>query len=201
MKNRLREFRKAKGLTLVELASLVNSSNQQISFLETGARPLTYEWASRLAPHLGQSAMSIMGEDEDTPRLVPILGTVGAGAVVMPVDDHPLFPLDMPDWSTTNIETVQAPPGAGKCYAVKVEGDSMMPIYEPGTILFYEKHSLPEEVINRRVIAKLVSGEAYVKKLQRSAMAGRWNLASANGSVMEDVELEWCAKITYTKEV
>lgn len=49
MKNRIKELRRAKGLTLQELAELVGSSNQQISQLETGRRRLNVDWLERLS--------------------------------------------------------------------------------------------------------------------------------------------------------
>ena len=49
MRNRIKEHRKAKGLTLTGLADLLQVSNQQISHLENGRRGLTIEWVERLA--------------------------------------------------------------------------------------------------------------------------------------------------------
>lgn len=52
MKNRISEIRKARGLTLVDVAKRANTSNQQISHLERGRRKLSYEWMERLATAL-----------------------------------------------------------------------------------------------------------------------------------------------------
>ncbi len=49
MRNRIRELRTAKRLTLEALAGCVNSSNQHPSHLETGKRRLTVDWIERLA--------------------------------------------------------------------------------------------------------------------------------------------------------
>ena len=53
MKNRIAEFRKARGLTLQALADRVGASNQQISHLEKGRRGLTVDWVDRIADALG----------------------------------------------------------------------------------------------------------------------------------------------------
>lgn len=53
MTNRIAEIRKARGLTLQELATRAATTNQQVSHLERGRRKLSYEWMERLA-----SAMS-----------------------------------------------------------------------------------------------------------------------------------------------
>jgi transcriptional regulator with XRE-family HTH domain len=49
MKNRIKELRKSRGLTLEALAGMVNSSNQHISHLENGRRRLTVDWMERIA--------------------------------------------------------------------------------------------------------------------------------------------------------
>jgi transcriptional regulator with XRE-family HTH domain len=49
MQNRIKELRKARGLTLEALARMVNSSNQHISHLENGRRRLTVDWIERIA--------------------------------------------------------------------------------------------------------------------------------------------------------
>ncbi|MEE8226919.1 MAG: helix-turn-helix transcriptional regulator, partial [Kiloniellales bacterium] len=52
MENRIRELRKARGLTLKRMAELLGTSNQQISHLEKGRRRLTLEWMERIAEAL-----------------------------------------------------------------------------------------------------------------------------------------------------
>lgn len=52
MTNRIAEIRKARGLTLQEVATRASTSNQQISHLERGRRKLSYEWMERLASAL-----------------------------------------------------------------------------------------------------------------------------------------------------
>ncbi len=52
MDNRISELRKARGLTMKQLAELVGTSNQQISHLEKGRRRLTLDWMERIAKAL-----------------------------------------------------------------------------------------------------------------------------------------------------
>lgn len=60
MKNRISEIRKARGLTLVEVAKRANTSNQQISHLERGRRKLSYEWMERLASALSCHPLDLL---------------------------------------------------------------------------------------------------------------------------------------------
>lgn len=62
MKNRISEIRMARGLTLVEVAKLANTSNQQISHLERGRRKLSYEWMERLADALSCHPMDLIAD-------------------------------------------------------------------------------------------------------------------------------------------
>jgi transcriptional regulator with XRE-family HTH domain len=52
--------RRAKGLSMPELAKAAGTSAQQIDRLETGERPITKEWARRLAPHLDVDAVELV---------------------------------------------------------------------------------------------------------------------------------------------
>lgn len=52
--------RKAKGLSMPELADLANTSTQQIDRLELKQREMTRHWAERLAPHLGVEAVYLV---------------------------------------------------------------------------------------------------------------------------------------------
>ncbi|WP_297022434.1 helix-turn-helix domain-containing protein [Thalassospira sp.] len=52
VENRIKKKRKARGLTLKQLAEIVGVSNQQISHLENGRRRLSVEWLLRIAEAL-----------------------------------------------------------------------------------------------------------------------------------------------------
>ena len=65
MKNRIRELRTARGLTLRELAGRVSTSNQQISHLETGKRRLTVGWVERIARALDCHPLELLDEGLD----------------------------------------------------------------------------------------------------------------------------------------
>lgn len=60
MKNRIAEIRKARGLTLQEVAERAKTTNQQISHLERGRRKLSYEWMERLAVALSCHPLDLL---------------------------------------------------------------------------------------------------------------------------------------------
>jgi transcriptional regulator with XRE-family HTH domain len=61
--NKIRAFRDARGMSLEKLAKLVNTSNQQISHLESGKRRLTVDWLQRLGRALDCHPWVLVGED------------------------------------------------------------------------------------------------------------------------------------------
>lgn len=60
MENRIAEIRKARGLTLQQVAERTDTTNQQISHLERGRRKLTYTWMEKLAAALACHPLELL---------------------------------------------------------------------------------------------------------------------------------------------
>ncbi len=87
MLNRIRDIRKAKGLTLADLAAACNppTTAQTIGRLETGTRQLSLKWMDRIAAALEVDPASLMRADSDeTARIVAELAATGAEALAAP---------------------------------------------------------------------------------------------------------------------
>ena len=69
MKNNLRTIRENRGLSQADLAKLVNTSEPQISRLETGERGLDQKWLIRLSGALKCTKAEILGE---SPYPIPL---------------------------------------------------------------------------------------------------------------------------------
>lgn len=85
--NRIRDIRKAKGLTLADLAAACSppTTAQTIGRLETGMRQLSLGWMNRIAAALGVEPTSLMREDSAAPaRIVADLGAGGPEALTAP---------------------------------------------------------------------------------------------------------------------
>lgn len=67
--NRIRELRKAAGLTQTELGEKVGLHQTQIGNLENGDRNLTFEWARRIAKALGVTFADLLSENDNPDRL------------------------------------------------------------------------------------------------------------------------------------
>ena len=84
MINRIRDIRKAKGMTLADLADACDppTTPQTIGRLETGMRNLSIKWMDRIADALGVDPQSLVrGEDTQTPKVVAQLTESGPEAL------------------------------------------------------------------------------------------------------------------------
>lgn len=87
MTNRIRDIRKAKGLTLADLAAACEppTTAQTIGRLETGMRRLSLGWMNRIAAALGVDPASLMrAEGGARAQIVAELGAHGAEALAAP---------------------------------------------------------------------------------------------------------------------
>jgi transcriptional regulator with XRE-family HTH domain len=87
MTNRIRDIRKAKGLTLADLAAACDppTTAQTIGRLETGMRQLSLGWMNRIATALGVEPASLMRAEAAAPaQIVAELGAGGPEALSAP---------------------------------------------------------------------------------------------------------------------
>lgn len=148
MENRLRHWRTHRGLTLEQLADAAGTSHQQIMRLERGERRLTLDWMVRLAQPLGVEPRDLLPEaapappkPQNAPRALP---SGGLAPDLIPVRsaargglEQEMFLEDGP------IDYTARPPCLAQvrdAYALYVVGDSMVPRYRPGMLLFINPH-------------------------------------------------------------
>lgn len=129
---RLKEARKAKGLTQVEVSKIIGISQNGYSDWETGKNRVDAVSLNKLADLYGVSVDYLLGGSETPTNAVlriPVLGSVPAGIPLEAIED-------IIDWE----EIPQSLASGGKEYfALQVEGDSMYPDYLPGDIVIVQK--------------------------------------------------------------
>lgn len=141
---------------------------------------------------------------KDTPGQVPLLGSVGAGETVSPIDDLPLTDgLSEREMQEMNCEFVDAPPGGmyRDLVALRVNGESMEPNFWDGDIVYYNQviRSNFSDYLGKRVVVMLKDDRAFLKVLRKGTQYGKYRLESFNGKDIEDVELAWAAKVIFIK--
>ena len=123
---------------------------------------------------------------------VPIMGRVGAGAVIEPENEQ--VPPE-------GLGEVQLPfPIAEETIAFEVAGDSMLPKYENGDIIVVyrdQRHPLTS-FYGEEAAVRLKSGERYLKTIERGKTANFVNLTSFNAKPINGVKLEWIGEICVT---
>ena len=95
------------------------------------------------------------------PRTVNVVGYIGAGAQLNPIDDHA---------QGAGLEVVESPPGETlSTVAVIVRGDSMYPVYQDGDVIFYARDGVDDEAgyLGRECVVKIVNGPTMLKRVMR----------------------------------
>lgn len=121
-------------------------------------------------------------------KAVPLLGTIGAGGMVAYFkDDH-------------EAEFVPRPPLApGRLMALQVVGDSMLPKYEPGDVVYVRRDhdGVLTQDLNRYCAVHCSDGGTYLKILSKGTEPGRFTLRSLNAADMENMEVIWAARVEF----
>jgi len=187
MQNRIKLLRKNAGMSMEALADKAGTTKATIMKLETGVMKLTTDWMLRLAKGLNCPITQLIETNER--RTTHIVGEVGAGAIIIPYDDHA---------KGAGLEEVDLPAHCDESVvAVRVRGDSMYPMLRDGWILFYRREFLtvPNDCIGALCVAETADGRCYVKELSKGSKKGCYNLISHNAPIMENVPLKWAAKV------
>ena len=89
MINRIRDIRKAKGMTLSDLAEACRppTTPQTVGRLETGMRNLSLKWMERIGAALEvDPEVLVRSEDASQPQVIATLGQAGPEALARPSD-------------------------------------------------------------------------------------------------------------------
>lgn len=130
--NRLKELRKGKGLTQVELAKQIGIGQSGYSDWERGITRIDSESLAKLSALFSVSVGYILGEDEnerESFRRVPVLGSVPAGIPIEAIED-------IIEWEEIPDSMCA---GDKEYFALEVKGDSMWPDYLPGDIVIVQR--------------------------------------------------------------
>jgi repressor LexA len=139
--NRIRELRKARGLSQEELALRIggDTSTSTISRLESGRIALTQEWLQTIGAALNVNPFELIADRASQIRLIPVIGYVSAGKWAEAIED--------PDgW-----HPVPANIGGPSLFALKPKGDSMDNVASEGEIIVVDPDQL-----------ELIPGKAYI---------------------------------------
>lgn len=153
-------------------------------------RGVTTETLIALAPVLQTTAAWLLeGIGDPTPgHRVSVVGRIGAGAEISPefeqIPPEGLYEIEVPF------------PIAGDAIAFQVEGDSMWPRYDPGDVIICRREGTDaSDVIGWEAAVRTADGKRYLKRVQRGASFGTFDLESHNAAPIRGVRIEWAAEV------
>lgn len=158
--NRLKYLRTARGENLEKVAEYLNVSIQTISNYENEKRDMTPDTIIKLAEYFGVSTDYILGKSNNRNNdiavsKIPILGTVKAGY----------------DWLAEEniidyITLKENIPNVDEYYALRITGDSMLPLLAEGDLVIVHDQ---DDVESGQTAVILINGEeATVKKVVKT---------------------------------
>lgn len=187
--NRIREIRKAKGLTIEALAEAAGLSVTYVGRIEKGERNLSVKNINVFANALDVSPSDLLTQHLTSQRnVVAVMGRIGAGAEIMP--DEEQIPAD-------GLYEIETPfPLPDDALAFEVTGESMWPRYDEGDIIICWRHGdSADEVLGWEAAVKTLEGRRYLKRVLRGAEPGTYDLESHNAPPIRGVRLVWVAAI------
>jgi repressor LexA len=122
-------------------------------------------------------------------NLAPIMGRVGAGAVIEP---------DFEQVPPEGLGEVVLPfPIMEETVAFEIVGDSMLPKYESGDVIVaYKDQRYPlSSFYGEEAVVRLKTGERYLKTIERGKSPSVVNLTSFNAKPIIGVKLDWVGEI------
>lgn len=185
--NNLRHLRERKKWTQEDVARMAGMAQQTYQRYEAGERRLKADQLPIFAHVFGVEPAEVI--DDTMTRQLSIVGYVGAGAEVYPIDD-------LPEWNTHYVVNCPREFDPSDTEALIVEGDSMLPI-EPRSIVFISK-SKPlsaTDIVGKLCVVQLSGGRRLLKQVRRGYQDGRFNLISTNAPPIEDVEIQRAAHV------
>lgn len=182
MGNNLKKLREKKGWTQEDAAGQFGLSTGGYIKIENGERDLKGKRIQQAADIYGVTIRDIV----DLPQTCQLVGFVGAGAAAnyYSIADSPFEEVPMPENGTP--ETV----------AVEIRGESLGALFDRWLVYYDDVRYPPTPDMMRKLcVVGLVDGRVLIKKLLRGSEPGLFHLLSATEGIIEDVEIEWAAKV------
>ncbi len=186
LENRIREVRKAQGLTLEAVAKRAGTTNQQIQRLETGQRRLTIDWLERVAEALQCHPVALLGAWEAD--RITVTGSIGQNGEVR------LFERE-------RVDTQRLPLQSGALAGLIVRGNALLPRYGDGDVIFFTpgENKKPEIFLGNECVVRLQFGRHLLRRVIHGSRKTVFTLITHNALEMPDVVIEWAEPVRWVK--
>lgn len=173
-----------------DLARRIGETRQNVSRWRKGERELLPPVAELIAPHLNTTAAALLLLRSVRRSRVRLGGKIGAGGAIDTSAEQSELGVEY------EIETMVEVQDAAIAY--QVVGDSMLPVFEPDTVIICRAHTRDvAQHVGKRVAVGTMEHGRQLKVLQLGSKPDLYDLFSLNQAypTMRDVEVEWVARI------
>ena len=165
---------------------------------ENGTRGIGLPTLKMYAQTFGVTASWLeFGEEAVSSLRIPVSSNIGAGAVILPFADYA-------DGTGFDYIEIGGDHDPETIVAAKVSGESMkgeaLDGYRHGDIVAGVRcDSDFDQLVGSDCIIQLISGEGYLKRLERGSKAGLWDLVSLTPGYerLKDQQIQWAAKVRW----
>jgi repressor LexA len=186
----LNEISEATGWKQAKLAATLKVSQGTISKWRSAAQsPNKSQWDRVLSLIRRDARLAHLRHEASPGGRVPVMGRVGAGSIV-----EPDFDQAAPD----GLYDVTLPfPIPDEMIGLVVEGDSMLPKYDPGDVIvvWREQRRSTISYLGQLVAVRTADGRRYLKKVFTGSAEGLYRLESFNAAPIADVAISWVGEI------
>lgn len=175
---RIREIRKSKGMTILELATAIGSDVGNISRLETNKQGYSENTLVKIASALGVTVADLFTEDPVKPDEIEYIGEMPSGTVkvigeaVLGIDGAVDMMEEHNGWLKIYSDDKDA-------YGLKVKGDSMWPRIQSGEYVVVEPNTSVRT--GDEVFVRTVEGHNMIKVFNKTR-DGDYQFTSINNA-------------------
>lgn len=183
MRNKIRLFRKQRGLTLAALGAVIGLTPQSVSRIENGKMRLSTDWMERIAAALNVSPADLL--ESGTPGGAELIGEIGDGGACTSHDPQ-LFRMALPGPGSQIVRMAHpcGPYHAGEYLVCAPLPESQLPAA-------LGRDCLVELADGARHLCRVVTHSTTPRKSETFTLAG---LDSASW-VLENQRLAWAAPV------
>jgi transcriptional regulator with XRE-family HTH domain len=187
---RIKELREYSKLTQSEFAEKISAKQANLSHIENLGSKISIEIIERIISNFninsewlltGKGEMLKSEERPEQRKLIPFYDIeVEAGIIQMSNMDTVMRPDEMIDAGDWFLDADSA---------MRVHGDSMLPVYKPGSIVVMREVHDKRLIVYGRDYVVQTSEYKVIKRLQKSNTPGCWLACSVNDEVWEKGDL------------
>lgn len=183
--NRIKELRKAQGITVEQLAERAGYSTGHVSNVENHKRGFTPKSLKKIAAALNVKPAELL-DVSNAWQNVPLLGYIGDRGIFRPAGEN----------GKQKSRQIRVPLALGDVIALKIEGNALYPRYDDGTIIICAKVAVsPKDGVGRECFVVMPDGISMLRRIERGSSDQLFNLMLHSQPPAINVEVMNCRPV------